>query len=228
MKNDPQKQNKNGALFENFMRKNPEMHLLNASDICERLITRTRKVGDKSEISAIDFVLVCDKILPYVSKFYIDEQKMYALTKYSKKSMVHSDHNTLFGYMNLKIQKSCGERKTIFNFRNSEDMQKFKQITTNTSRFTNCFKSSEPISNQVSNWHKILKHSLKTSFKKVRVKNQSFKYCKKFKARKNAIKNNKASGLRSFPPSCPRQIQKVIIRKKLKCSFVYPNKYGQI
>ena len=30
------------------------------------------------------------------------------------------------------------------------------------------------------------------------------------------------------PPSCPRQIQKEIIRKKFKCSFVYQNKDGQI
>ena len=59
IKGDPHKQNKNGTLLANFLIRNSNMHLLNASSICQGLVTQSRKVGGRNEISAIDFVIVC-------------------------------------------------------------------------------------------------------------------------------------------------------------------------
>ena len=83
---------------------------------------------------------MCDRILPYVTKLYIDEQKMYSLSKFSTKKIVHSDHNSLIGYVNLKIQRNVPERRTIFDFKNEEGMAKFRQMTTYTQAFTGSFK----------------------------------------------------------------------------------------
>ena len=40
--NDPRAQNKNGKLFEQFLERNPHLTVVNALDLCEGLITRSR------------------------------------------------------------------------------------------------------------------------------------------------------------------------------------------
>ena len=127
IKNDPHKQNKNGELFNNFLMRNPQMHLLNASDICEGLVTRCRTLENRIEESVIDFVIVCNKIRPYMTKFIVDEQKCFAFSHFSKKKIKYSDHNSLVGFIKLKIHKVKYERKVIFDYRNSESLKAFKK-----------------------------------------------------------------------------------------------------
>ena len=42
IKDDPNKQNSNGLLFCEFLKRNPELIVVNSLDICEGLITRKR------------------------------------------------------------------------------------------------------------------------------------------------------------------------------------------
>ena len=112
LKGDPHPQNKNGDLFKKFLDRNPEIRLMNLESFCEGLITRSRKVNDKMERSIIDFVLVCDKLYPFISKFVIDEKKQFALSCYTaKKNIKYSDHNSLITYMNFHFEKSKPERR---------------------------------------------------------------------------------------------------------------------
>ena len=64
-------QNKNGKLFNDFLMRNPELSILNCQSVCEGLITRSRVANGKYENSIIDFVIVCNKMLPFVNKFLI-------------------------------------------------------------------------------------------------------------------------------------------------------------
>ena len=103
LKRDPNKQNKNGELFQNFLLRNPHLTLLNNESICEGLITRMRSVNNKTEKSVIDFVFVCDIVIPYVTKLLVDEQKIFPLANFSsKKKIKYSDHNSLLMEMNIK------------------------------------------------------------------------------------------------------------------------------
>ena len=215
--NDPHIQNKNGKLLENFLARNREMHLLNASDICKGLITRSRMVGNKEENSIIDFVIICDILLPFVAKFEIDEEKIYSLSKYSRKKSIHSDHNTLFGHSKLRVKKRQPERTTIFNFKHPEGMKKFKQQTTNTNAFTNCFKEKLPVNLQIQHWHKQLKKSVKICFPKVRVKNnkRKNKHCHKFTARKRAIQSKSGVDIQNSEQQLVEE-QEYLNRKKIK------------
>ena len=104
--NDPHKQNKNGELLNIFLKRNSHLHLLNSSDICNGLITRSRNLETRSEKSVIDFVIVCDKVMPFMTKFIIDENKAHAFACYSKKKINYSDHNSLIGFIQLKPQKT--------------------------------------------------------------------------------------------------------------------------
>ena len=47
IKADPHKQNKNGEMLNSFLVRNSNLTLLNASDLCEGVITRSRKAGEK-------------------------------------------------------------------------------------------------------------------------------------------------------------------------------------
>ena len=82
---DPRSQNRNGKLFEDFLARN-KLTLVNSMDICEGLITRERELKNGNiEHSALDFFVVCEKILPYVRRMVIDIDKKYILTNYSRK-----------------------------------------------------------------------------------------------------------------------------------------------
>ena len=74
--NDPRQQNRNGKLFEEFLSRNSHLTVVNALDICEGIISHSRK----SEESILDFFIVCNLILPHVTKMVVDEEKKYVLT----------------------------------------------------------------------------------------------------------------------------------------------------
>ena len=65
------------------------------------------------------FFIVCDQILPLVSKMVIDECGQYALTKYRRGKVVKSDHNMLKLEINLTFHINKNHEKIeVFNLRN--------------------------------------------------------------------------------------------------------------
>ena len=76
---DPNKQNQNGKIFMDFLRRNPQLTVINTLDICEGLITRSKTVEDRIEQAVLDFYVVNEKILPHVKKMIVDESKEFGL-----------------------------------------------------------------------------------------------------------------------------------------------------
>ena len=72
---DPNIQNCNGKLFEQFMQRNAHLSCVNSLQLCEGLITRTRTTKNKVEKAILDVFVVCDKVRPFVTKMVIDEQR---------------------------------------------------------------------------------------------------------------------------------------------------------
>ena len=66
---DPRPQNKNGRLFEEFLDRHPNLTVVNATNMCEGRFTRVRNISK----TIIDFFVVCDQILPLVSKMKVDD-----------------------------------------------------------------------------------------------------------------------------------------------------------
>ena len=128
IKGDPNNMNNNGKLFEVFLKNNPALSLLNASEKCEGLLSRERIKNNKTEEAILDFTLVSDCIEPYFKKMVIDEERQYPLTSYVNKKPKHSDHYTLIidFFFNFKKQKPV--RNEIFNFFNPESQETFKEI----------------------------------------------------------------------------------------------------
>ena len=93
---DPRPQNKNGKLFQTFLSRHQHLTVVNALPICEGLITRRRIKDGVLEESALDFFVVCNLVLPHVTKMKIDEDRKYVLTNHQSAKIAgkatYSDH----------------------------------------------------------------------------------------------------------------------------------------
>ena len=102
---DPNQQNQNGKLFQEFLNLNTHITVINVLPICKGKITRKRPmINDMKEI-ILDFFFVCDQILPLVSKMIIDEKGELALTTYRRGNIVKLDHNMLILEIDLAFHK---------------------------------------------------------------------------------------------------------------------------
>ena len=84
---DPRPQNQNGKLFMEFLSRQPNLTVVNSLPICEGLVTRSRMKDDVEERSVLDFFLVCSRVLPFVTKMVIDEDRKHILTNYKPKNI---------------------------------------------------------------------------------------------------------------------------------------------
>ena len=174
---DKRKQNRNGKFFEEFLDRNPHLTVVNSLSLCKGLITRTRLRDGNLEESVLDFFVVCDRVLPHVKSMEIDEDKKHILTNYEQVRMggkaSDSDHFTEIMDVDLTIMTEKPERKILFNFKDKEALELFKQKTSQTKEFTDCFKNNLSLANQIEKWRAVLKSHCSTSFKKIRIKKNS-------------------------------------------------------
>ena len=158
---DPRPQNKNGKLFEQFLNRNPHLTVVNALPLCQGLITRSRGNKGNQEESILDFFVVCNQVLPFVTKMVIDDQKRHILTNYqsvkTKKKAINSDHYTEYMDVNIEFKSEKPEREEIFDYKNKESQEKFKALTTQTNEFTRCFESNKHLEIQIDDWMKTLR-----------------------------------------------------------------------
>ena len=79
--------------------------------------------------------------------YSVDEKGEYQLSnfygKHHKGRVTESDHAMIQLQMNLKFIAQKPQRTEAFNFLNAESSYFFKDITTDTSEFSNCFLSKE-------------------------------------------------------------------------------------
>ena len=93
--NDQRKQNENERMMEEFLKSN-QLTVVNGSTLCKGLFTRVRNCKGILEKSILDFFVVCNKILAFVTNMVIDEEKLnipYNYTQVRKGGKVaDSDH----------------------------------------------------------------------------------------------------------------------------------------
>ena len=120
IKGDPNPQNENVKLFQQFLTRHPHLTVLNSLDLCKGLITRVRKLcTGKVEKSVLDFFVVCSYVLTHVTEMIVDEEMKYAMTNNTQVSKggkaVDSDHMTTMANFKLKIVPHKVPKETFYN-----------------------------------------------------------------------------------------------------------------
>ena len=148
---DEKPQNRNGKLFQAFLEEN-KLICVNSLPLTKGLITRKRRYLDETRQSTIDFYVVCDKVLPYVSSMEIVNDKKHNLTNYSllnkKSEAISSDHAPLIMEVKLEVRAVQKEKVEIHNFEEKESQLQFKKNTSETTVFTDCFETLQPVCQQ--------------------------------------------------------------------------------
>ena len=158
IESDPNHQNLNGKLFCDFLERMPHLSIINSLPVCEGSITRMRKTTQGMEKSILDVFVTGHRILPYITKMTVDENRKLALTNFNQVrnggKVIESDHNVEILEVNLQFSNLKPERIEIFQFKNRNSQLEFKQLTTNTTDFSNCFKNELEFEDQANQWKK--------------------------------------------------------------------------
>ena len=86
-----------------------------------------------------------------------------------------SDHFTQVMYLDLKVVRKKPKRIELYNFKNREAQEKFKNLTSETDDFSKCFLIEKLILSQVKDWQDTLEAYCKKSFRKIRIKRKNNK-----------------------------------------------------
>ena len=155
IKGDPHSMSGNGKmLWDIVVRRN--CTVVNSTDKCKGVITRSRMKNEKKEESVIDYIIVNSLIAPYLEEMQIDESKSKALTRFKKGITVSSDHNYLSCTFNIPMLRGSTPRREIYCLRNETDLQTFKNKTSHTKRFSKCFTDAGDIEKEGKKWLKTL------------------------------------------------------------------------
>ena len=166
---DPNPRNNNGQLFKEFLSNYPNLTLVNSLSICQGLITRKRVTVIKTEQSVLDFFLVCSRVLPYLVKMQIDEDRNHTLTNYNARKPVETDHNPLILDLNISFSRPSKDRIEIYNLKNIECQKAFFEMTSASTSLSKCFKNDDCLKSQVKAWEMNFSTAISQSFRRIRI-----------------------------------------------------------
>ena len=173
IRNDPNSQNANGKLFMQFLQRNPTLTVVNSLSICEGTITRKREVQNKTESAVLDFFIVNDKLSPFLKRMIIDEKRQFCLSNFAQmkknKKVIESDHNGLILEVEIEFSIGASERPEIFNLKNKQCQEMFKNETEVNKDLLECFNNNLPFEVQAKRWLKNFNNILQRCFKKIRI-----------------------------------------------------------
>ena len=177
IKGDPREQTRNGKLLEKVVADN-DLVIVNAKNICKGVITRYRKTISSEEKSILDYFIVCKRFYSMVKSMIVDEERAFALTKYSgktgNKNVKESDHNTLILELNINWKNVLHEpedRIEIYNFKNEKDFERFVNLSGDNSALKSLFNDeNEDLEVSSQKWLKAVNQIIYSSFSKIRIK----------------------------------------------------------
>ena len=128
---------------------------------------------EKTEESVLDFMIVNEKLSPFLHKMVIDEDRIFSLTNLAQiaknKRIIESDHNPLILDLNIQYSKRKPDRIEMFNLKNRKCQELFKLETEKNHELMQVFDTDFAFEEQCKDWLKIFNSILYKCFKKVRI-----------------------------------------------------------
>ena len=174
LKGDPNQMSNNGKILWELVQRR-DCTVVNTTEKCKGVITRSRMKGTTKEESVLDYVIVNALVWQHVESMEVDESKTQALTRFTKGKAITSDHNILQCTFNIPIEKKSSPRTEIHRLRNEDELKLFKEATTNTDKFTKCFSEiTGDVKTQGERWMKTLWNTIRCCFKKIRIRDGKY------------------------------------------------------
>ena len=82
---------------------------------------------------------------------------------------ISTDHSPLFLNMILTICPIKTQKVEIYNFKDLNQLAKFKNITSNTAEFSKCFNTNGTIMEKANRWFSVLESYIGKAFTKIRL-----------------------------------------------------------
>ena len=178
IKGDSREQNRNGKLFSTFLGEN-NLKCVSSMDLTEGVVTRIRNCLGTLENGTIDFYVVCERVVPHVIYMKIDSDNKHTLTNFhavkETGKATQSDHNPLLMEVQLKFPPTKKVPVKVFNFKDKHSQKIFREITSETKAFTNCFINVQLVLKQTERWINTLKTHCKKVFKIIRIRTRNIK-----------------------------------------------------
>ena len=194
IKNDPHDQTPNGKLLNDIMIRHGLLVVNGIDSKCEGAITRKRVTKNRTEESIIDFVIISDDLEKDFESLLIDEARKHVLTKITRTKrgikQVKSDHNVLLSKLKIKFNKHIKkDRIEIFNLKNKECQEAFKEVTSNTDILSSIFDNDKDLNVCTKKFLKRLNGCIMECFKKVRITEKGNKEIESLFHKRRMLKN---------------------------------------
>ena len=176
LKNDPNPISENGKMLLKMIQRQ-NLTCLNGHELCEGSITRQRKTINGVEKSILDFVIICEQLLPHFRRMLVDENRENTLTKFCSlkgaRVKSESDHNPIYVEFNLTYRRCSAEkRREIFDFKNESSQKIFYEITHTCQKLRACFNGNKSPEDATNDFFKTLHQTFYKAFSKIRIKSQ--------------------------------------------------------
>ena len=173
IQNDPNSMTDNGRKMLDIVNRNG-LFIANSSDKCSGTITRIRKTSNAIEQSAIDYIILCERMRELLNWMNIDEDRSNVLKHVIKKKkgekLITSDHNVLTASFNIKVAKHTKlMRHEFYDFKNKTSKLKFLYECNTTTKLSSCFANSKDFKASCHSFFRQFKKSIHKCFNKIRV-----------------------------------------------------------
>ena len=168
----PQSEN-NGKVLANII-KRQKLTVANGLVQCDGTITRKRVTTQRTEESAISFVLVSEDLVDSIVSVKIDEKREHVLTRLTRTKTGHekveSDHNVIETTLNMAWNRETKQKpddESIFNLKNIQCQKVFKESTSNNTILSDVFENEKDLDTATEKFMKKLQKMLYKCFKKI-------------------------------------------------------------
>ena len=169
--NDPHGQDRNGKLLSEII-KRQNLTVANGLVVCKGTVTRKRVTTQRTEESAISFVLVSEDLVDKIDSVIVDEEIEHVLTRISKTKsgtvIKESDHNVIQTSIKIPWRKrKIPKPEAMFNLKNKECQKLFKAETSKNNKLSKVFDEVEDLDEATELFMKKLNKAIHICFKKI-------------------------------------------------------------
>ena len=174
IQDDPHVQTPNGAALAGIIDRNALVLVKSLKEKVKGSITRRRVTEIGIEESIIDFVIISADLVNDIEEMVIDEKKEIALTVVKKSKgqikVTTSDHNTILTKFCIDwTDNTMKETVEVFNMKNKECQEVFKNETSKSDKLSAVFDSDEDVNTQTKKFLKLLTKCVHKCFRKVKI-----------------------------------------------------------